>query len=272
VTEAIPAPATLAAPLVLALPKGRTLRPIARLLARAGVVASPGGLPPGPGQPGGLPPGPGQPGGIEPVPSLESALTSESRALVRRASFGGQPFEVLLLKPDDVPTYVEYGTADLGVCGRDVLVERSVDVYQPLDLGVGRCRLVVAGLRDRGSSGPGRAAGAAGQASGRMPRVASKFPRTAAAHFASRGVQVEIVDVQGSVELAPLTGLADLIVDIVETGTTLAENGLEVREEVLPVSSVFVANRASYKLRTDRVRPLIDALRDVLREPVAPGA
>lgn len=216
-------------PLTVALPKGRTLGPVCELFARAGVTAEDGG-------------------------PLAGAVREDSRALVRRGVFGRHRLDLLLLKPDDVPTYVEYGTADLGVCGRDVLVEREVDVYQPVDLGIGRCRLVVAGR-----------AGDALDRAARMPRVASKFPRTAAAHFARRGVQVEVVNVQGSVELAPLTGLADLIVDLVETGATLVQNGLEVKEEIAPVSTMLVANRASYKLRPDAVRPLIDAVRDALR-------
>lgn len=222
------------APLTIALPKGRSLKPVATLLARAGVVSTMSSLP------------------------LPEALAGDSRALVRTARFGDQPLDLLLLKPDDVPTYVEYGTADLGVCGRDVLVEREVDVYQPVDLRIARCRLVVAGRVG---------VDVASSHTGRMPRVATKFPRTAAAHFASRGVQVEIVDVQGSVELAPLLGLADVIVDLVETGTTLAENGLEVKEEIAAVSSVLVANRASYKLRTAAISALIAALREALAPP-----
>ncbi|MBX3190230.1 MAG: ATP phosphoribosyltransferase [Labilithrix sp.] len=208
--------------LKIALPKGRTLGHVSKIFERAGVACG--------------------------------ALTDESRALVRRARFGEHDLELFLLKPDDVPTYVEYGTADLGVCGRDVLVEREVDVYQPVDLGIGRCRLVVAG--------PARASSPAGGGwTGRMPRVATKYRRTAAAHFARQGTQVEIVDVQGSVELAPLTGLADVIVDLVETGTTLAENGLAVKEEIASVSTMLIANRASYKLRADVIGPLVDALR-----------
>jgi ATP phosphoribosyltransferase len=217
------------AALTLALSKGRMLAPVAKLLARAGMT------------------GVGEGGAAVP---LEAALDESRRALVRAASFAGRPVDLLLLKPDDVPTYVEYGTADLGVCGRDVLVERDVDAYHPMDLRLGRCRLVVAGR-----------AGAAVLPPGPMPRVATKYPRTAARHFAGRGLQVEIVNVQSSVELAPLTGLADLIVDLVETGTTLAQNGLEVREEVLAVSTLLVANRASYKLRLDIVGPLLAALR-----------
>ncbi|MDB4946616.1 MAG: phosphoribosyltransferase [Labilithrix sp.] len=227
---------TPARPLTIALPKGRTVKPVAKLLERAGVVST------------------DVPEGTQPRP-LDVALSDDSRALVRHARFGAHALELLLLKPDDVPTYVEYGTADLGVCGRDVLVERDVDVYQPLDLGIGRCRLVVAGRK-------GVPAGSS--FTGQMPRVATKYPRAAAAHFASRGVQVEIVNVQSSVELAPLTGLADVIVDLVETGTTLAENGLEVQEEILGISTLLVANRASYKLRLAIVGPLVDALRAAL--------
>lgn len=222
--------------LTIALPKGRTIRPVAALLARAGVTA-----------------GDDTQGGA--VRSLSDALSDDSRALVRRVRFGEHRLDILLLKPDDVPTYVEYGTADLGVCGRDVLFEREVDVYQPLDLGIGRCRLVVAGRVGTDVT--------SGQ-QGRMPRVATKYPRAAAAHFAQRGVQVEIVNVQGSVELAPLTGLADVIVDLVETGTTLVENGLEVKEEILAISTMLVANRASYKLRSAVLGPLVAALREAL--------
>jgi len=186
--------------------------------------------------------------------ALGDALREDSRALIRKASFGAQPLDLLLLKPDDVPTYVEYGTADLGICGRDVLFEHDVDVYQPIDLGIGVCRLVVAG----------KVAPAANDTALRMPRIATKYPRTAAAHFVRKGVQVEIVNVQSSVELAPLTGLADLIVDLVETGATLVQNGLEVKEEIARVSTMLIANRASYKLRQDVVGPLVGALRSAL--------
>lgn len=201
-------------PLVVALPKGRILSVLAPLLQRAGVDTT--------------------------------SITADDRSLIRDTPDGSLRF--LLIKPDDVPTYVEYGAADLGVCGRDVLLERASDVYQPVDLGIGRCRMVVAAPIGRDVPSD-------------VPRVATKYPRIAAAHFAKRGVQAEIVYLQGSVELAPLTGLADLIVDLVETGETLAKNGLDVREEVARISSVLVANRAAYKLRHDAVRPLVDRLR-----------
>jgi len=200
--------------LTVALPKGRVLRAVAPLLSRVGVDVQ--------------------------------ALLADDRTLMREAPAAGLRF--LLLKPDDVPTYVEYGAADLGVCGRDVLMERTADLYQPLDLHLGICRMVVAGLRGRAEPKG-------------VPRVATKYPRIAAQHFARRGVQADIVYVQGSVELAPIVGLADLIVDLVETGVTLEQNGLEVREDVAPISSVLVANRAAYKLRQEQIKPLVDALR-----------
>jgi ATP phosphoribosyltransferase len=205
-------------PLTIAVPKGRILQPLAKLLARAGIESAP--------------------------------LLANDRTLIRQAT---PDLRFLLLKPDDVPTYVEYGAADLGVCGRDVLDERESDVYRPLDLGIGRCRMIVAGLagarRDEGPGGTG------------LPRVATKYPRTAATHFARRGVQAEVVYVQGSVELAPLTGLAELIVDLVETGATLAQNGLEEREEVSRISTMLVANRASFKLRRDAIGSVVFRLR-----------
>ena len=209
--------------LTIALPKGRVLRAVAPLLVQAGADAA--------------------------------SLLSDDRSLVREMPAAG--LRLLLLKPDDVPTYVEYGAADLGVCGRDVLLERPVDLYQPLDLDVGRCRIIVAGL-----TGRPRPTG--------VPRVATKYPRIAAEYFARRGVQAEIINVHGSVELAPVVGLADLIVDIVETGATLAQNGLEEREEVARISSVLVANRAVYKLRHQRVRGFIEAIRPPPRQPPAP--
>ena len=177
-----------------------------------------------------------------------NSLRADDRRLVRTTADGAIRF--LLLKPDDVPTYVEYGAADLGVSGRDVLLERRYDLYQPLDLGIGRCRMVVAAKK--GSETPP------------VPRVATKYPRVTAEHFARRGVQADVIYVQGSVELAPLVGLANLIVDLVETGTTLVENDLEERELVADVSSVLVANRALYKLRHTRVVALVERLRSAV--------
>jgi ATP phosphoribosyltransferase len=174
-----------------------------------------------------------------------SVLDGDDRRLVRQTADGRTRF--LLLKPDDVPTYVEFGAADLGVSGRDILLERRYDLYQPLDLGIGRCRMVVAAPEDHPEMPS-------------VPRVATKYPRIAADHFAARGIQAEVIFVQGSVELAPLVGLADLIVDLVETGSTLRENHLVVIEEVAAISSVVVANRAAYKLRSAEIGPMLEAL------------
>jgi ATP phosphoribosyltransferase len=212
------------AALTIALPKGRVLRAVAPLLAQAGADTS--------------------------------VLLADDRTLVRESPAVGLRF--LLLKPDDVPTYVEYGAADLGVCGRDVLLERLSDVYQPLDLEIGKCRMVVAGMAHRPPP-PG------------VPRVATKYPRIAAEHFTRRGVQADIIHVQGSVELAPLTGLSDLIVDLVETGATLTQNGLEEREEIARISSVLIANRSAYKLRQNQVRDLVDKLRRAVAKKPPPA-
>jgi ATP phosphoribosyltransferase len=174
-----------------------------------------------------------------------SCLLEDDRKLIKESADGSLRF--LLLKPDDVPTYVEYGAADLGVSGRDVLLERRYDLYQLLDLGIGRCKMAVAAP--------------VGAVIPDVPRVATKYARIATDYFAARGIQAEVVYVQGSVELAPLVGLAHLIVDIVETGATLRENHLEVREEICPISSLLVANRAQFKLRHKEIEPLVAKLR-----------
>ena len=187
------------------------------------------------------------------VPRLEaagldtSALTESNRQLIREDG----DVRYLLLKPDDVPTYVEYGVADLGIVGRDVLLEREYDLYAPVDLGIGKCRLAVAGLESFDYPA----------APGTRLRVATKFPNVATRFFRKRAQPVEIIFVQGSVELAPLTGLADVIVDIVETGETLRQNGLVVLDTICEVSSVVVANRVGLKLKRERIAPLLEALR-----------
>jgi ATP phosphoribosyltransferase len=189
-------------------------------------------------------------------------LLSGSEALFRRA---GLPFpddpgrrlvvrldglRFLFVKDMDVPTYVEYGVADCGVAGRDVLLETASDVYEPLDLGFGRCRLVVA-----------RPAEASGDPRSSSLRVATKYPRVAAAHFLERGVSVEVVRLAGSVELAPSLGLADCIVDVVETGRTLVENGLQPVEDVAASTARLIVNRASYHARREEVAALLARLR-----------
>lgn len=158
----------------------------------------------------------------------------------------------IFVKPADVPVYVEHGIADCGVVGRDVLLESEADVLQPLDLRFARCRIAVAA---REVAGLGRAG---------VLRVATKYPNIAARHFGSRGVPVEIIGLSGSVELAPVTGLADCIVDLVETGRTLAENGLVVVETITESTGRFVVNRASYQLKAEAVGALVNALAEAL--------
>jgi ATP phosphoribosyltransferase len=175
----------------------------------------------------------------------QSAL--KSRRLAVEDESGAH--RLIFVKPSDVPVYVEHGIADCGIVGRDVLLESGADLLQPLDLRIGYCRIAVAAR-----------AGQFQTATGAL-RVATKYPRIAAAHFGARGVPVEIIQLSGSVELAPVLGLADCIVDLVETGRTLAENGLEVLETITETSARLVVNRASYQLKAAAVSRLIRSLR-----------
>ncbi len=170
----------------------------------------------------------------------------ESRRLAIEDMSGALRF--IFVKPADVPTYVEHGTADCGVAGRDVLLEGEADVLQPLDLRIAACRIAVAAPRDVNLESFG------------MLRVATKYPRIAMNHFARRGVPIEIIELAGSVELAPVLGLADCIVDLVETGRTLEENGLIVVEQITTSSARLIVNRASYQLKTERIASLIERL------------
>lgn len=156
-------------------------------------------------------------------------------------------------RPSDVPTYVESGAADLGIVGKDVLIERSPDVYELLDLGFGECRMVYATMD--GDDPTARVLERLGTV-----RVASKYPEAARAHFAATGRQVEVVKVNGAVELAPMVGMAHGIVDIVATGRTLRENGLVEREEIFTSSARLIANRVSHKLRWAEIDGLVSRL------------
>ncbi|HTS84339.1 MAG TPA: ATP phosphoribosyltransferase [Usitatibacter sp.] len=160
---------------------------------------------------------------------------------------------LVLVRAADVPTYVQYGAADLGVAGHDLLAEHGGQgLYQPLDLGIARCRMMVAV--------PEGFDYAAAVRQGARIRVATKYIRTAREHFAAKGVHVDLIKLYGSMELAPLVGLADAIVDLVDTGNTLKANRLRVVEEIMPVSSRLIVNPASMKLKRDAIAPLIDAL------------
>ena len=203
--------------LTIAIPKGRVLKQLVPRFKKAGIDTA--------------------------------SLTRDTRELIRVDRRAGLRF--LLLKPDDVPTYVEYGAADVGVVGRDVLLERAYDLLVPVDLGIGRCQMMVCGLPGTPLKGKG----------GRPLRVATKFPNIAQRFFNLQGQTIETIFTQGSVELAPLTGLADVIVDLVETGETLKQNGLVPLEPICEVSSVLVANRVGFKLKHRAIDRLMNTLR-----------
>jgi len=209
---------TAAPPLRVALPKGRLLEPALALFERAGHrVSDPG----------------------------------TTRRLLVPSDDGALSF--LFVKPADVPVYVESGAADLGVAGTDVLREASADVLEPLTLGFGGCRMVVASRADAPyPSLPG----------GVTPRVATKYPRLTRAFFAETGLGVHIITVAGSVEVAPLLDLSHWIVDLVDTGRTLKENQLVERATILDVRAIAVVNRASHKLKLERLQGLLKALYD----------
>jgi ATP phosphoribosyltransferase len=209
-------------PLTVALPKGRLLAPAADLFQRLGWRCDLGNG------------------------SRQLQLTE-----TREAGDGREGVRFLLVKPADVPVYVEYGAADLGIAGQDVLWESGRDVYEPLELGFGQCRLVLAGTPAQRDRDLRLAAGL---------RVATKYPRQTQAYFQRSGLSVEIIPLTGSIELAPLVGLADLVVDVVETGRTLRENGLVELEEIAACQAVLVVNRVSYRLRLAEVRDLVDRL------------
>jgi len=161
----------------------------------------------------------------------------------------------LLVKPMDVPVFVEQGAADLGIAGLDAVRERAADVYEPLLLPFGHCRLSVAAPADR----PHRPL--------RLeisPRVATKYPRLAEQYFRSRGISAEFIYLSGSVELGPLVDMADLIVDIIQTGSTLRANNLVELREIMPSQAVLIANRASYRLHAERIQPLLRALQSII--------
>ena len=166
---------------------------------------------------------------------------------------------LVILRATDVPTYVQYGAADLGVAGKDVLLEHGNEgLYQPLDLRIGRCRLVVATRRDFDWK-------RTVQRGGRI-RVATKYVRTAREHFAAKGMHVDLIKLYGSMELAPLAGLADAIVDLVSTGRTLQANDLVAVEDIMPISARLIVNPSALKQKRDIAKPLVDALAAAVAE------
>ena len=179
--------------------------------------------------------------------------TSEPRANDRKLLF--EDVGIVTMRPSDVPTYVEAGAADIGITGKDVLAEQAErDVYELLDLRFGRCVMVLA-TKD----GPDPAAEALRRLG--VVRVATKYPKIAAAHFEATGRQAEIVEVKGSVELAPLTGLVEAIVDLTATGTTLRENHLVIREEIMVATARLIANPVAHKLKAAAIDDVVERLR-----------
>ena len=180
-----------------------------------------------------------------------NAAREKSRKLILEDPKSGLRF--ILAKPADVPTYVEYGAADIGVVGKDTLLEEGRQLYEVIDLGFGRCRMCVAGpkeLEGKLDMIPNK-------------RVGTKYPNITRAYFEGvKNESVEIIKLNGSVELAPLIGLSEVIVDIVESGRTLYENGLEVLEIVADISARVVVNRVSMRMKSDEIKPMIDRLRE----------
>lgn len=180
----------------------------------------------------------------------------ENRKLIIDVEEEGLRF--ILAKPMDVPTYVEHGVADLGIAGKDVMLEEERDVYELLDLRISACYLAVAGM-------PGT------KMSDVAPRVATKYPNVAAAYFREQGEQVEIIKLNGSIELAPMIGLSDRIVDIVSTGRTLVENGLVEYERIIDVTSRLIVNPVSYRMKDEQISELVFRLSEVVKRTNVEG-
>jgi len=184
--------------------------------------------------------------GIAPGPAAPS-----SRKLILPT--GDPQLRLIIVRASDVPTYVQYGAADLGVAGKDVLLEHGGEgLYQPIDLGIARCRLCVAAPVGFDYANAVRR--------GARLRIATKYLKTAREHFAAKGVHVDLIKLYGSMELAPLVGLADAIVDLVSSGSTLRANHLAEVEEIMPISARLIVNQASLKTKADRLEPLLEAL------------
>ncbi len=157
------------------------------------------------------------------------------------------------VKPSDVSIYVERGAADIGVCGKDILLEYSPDVYELLDLNMGKCRMAVAGKKDFYDDGS------------RTLKVATKFVNIAKKYYASKCRDIDIIKLYGSIEIAPILGLSDVIVDIVETGTTLKENDLVVTETIVPISARLISNKSSFKFKTEEIEKIVKCMKDQVR-------
>ncbi|MBI5562875.1 MAG: ATP phosphoribosyltransferase [Deltaproteobacteria bacterium] len=179
-----------------------------------------------------------------------SELLQDDRRLIYEDAAEGLRF--MILRNQDIPTYVEYGAADLGIAGKDTLVEQAKDLYEPLDLGIGACRMIVAEPRELGARDNPR--------HWTHIRVATKYPNITLRHFLGKGIQVDIIKLYGSIELAPLLGLSERIVDLVQTGETLRKNGLVEVEDIMQVTSKLICNRASLKTKPKKVKDLVERM------------
>ena len=204
--------------LTIALPKGRILKEASTLFKAAGIDITP--------------------------------VMQDDRRLIFEGIADGLRF--MVIRSQDVPTYVEYGAADIGIAGKDVLLEQDKDLYEPLDLGIGVCRMMVAEPKELSEADNPK------QWTHR--RVATKYPNITLRHFLAKGIQVEIIKLYGSIELAPLLGLSERIVDLVQTGETLKKNGLVEVEHIMNITSKLVCNRASLKTKPRLVKSLVDSL------------
>ncbi|GEK31756.1 ATP phosphoribosyltransferase [Kurthia zopfii] len=206
----------MSSPLTIAMPKGRIFDEAYELLLKAGF-------------------------------NLPTKMDDVSRKLM--LEMPEENMRIILSKPMDVPTYVEYGVADIGIAGKDTLLEQHRKVHELLDLKISKCRIASAGLPNT-------------ELNEIAPRIATKYPNVASAYYREKGEQVEIIGLNGSIELAPMIGLADRIVDIVSTGQTLKENGLVEYEQITEVSSRLIANPASYRMKNERIVDLVKRLKN----------
>jgi len=211
-------------PVTIALPKGKLLDPSIKIFDRLGLIP-------------------------EEIKDTGRRLIFESK---------GHSLTYMVVRPSDVPTYVEYGAADIGIVGKDMLLEQERDLYELLDLHFGHCKVVVAGPRGSGKS----------YKDGKVVkiRVATKYPRITERYFGGRGINADIIKLYGSIELAPLVGLSHVIVDLISTGRTLKENNLEVIDTVADSTARLVANRASLKLKFHRISEIVEELRKVIQK------
>lgn len=211
--------------ITIALSKGRIFEDTAPLLRAAGIEA------------------------LDDPEASRKLILSTNRAHVR----------LIIVRASDVPTYVQYGAADLGIAGKDVLLEHGgAGLYQPLDLNIARCRMMVAAPEGFDYDSAVR--------QGARLRIATKYVQTAREHFAAKGVHVDLIKLYGSMELAPLVGLADAIVDLVSSGNTLKANHLKAVEEIMPISSRLIINQAALKLKRDAIQPVLDAFSAAVKE------